>query len=100
MVESIEQNQKKTTNIQDLISNREERHLKIQLWSNPYESEYAFRLVIAAIDDYSEDLFLAKTDPNANRQYFTIFLKNVLARKSVDLQLCGSGGCGCWMWRA
>ena len=65
MVESIEQNQKKTTNIQDLTSNREERHQKIQLWSNPYESEYALRLAIAAVDDHSEDLFLAKTDPNA-----------------------------------
>jgi hypothetical protein len=65
MVESIEQNQKKTTNIQDLTSNREERHQKIQLWSNPYESEYALRLAIAAVDGYSEDLFLAKTDPNA-----------------------------------
>jgi hypothetical protein len=31
----IEQNQKKMTNIRDLISNREERHQKIQLWSNP-----------------------------------------------------------------
>jgi len=65
MVESIEQNQMKVTNIQDLISNREERHQKIQLWSNPYESEYALRLAIAAVDDSSEDLFLAKTDPNA-----------------------------------
>jgi len=55
----------KTTNIQDLTRNREERHQKIQLWSNPYESEYALRLAIAAVDDYSEDLFLAKTDPNA-----------------------------------
>ena len=59
MAGSIEQNQKKTTNIQDLIGNREERHQKIQLWSNLYESEYALRLAIAAVDDY-EDLFLAK----------------------------------------
>ena len=66
MVQSIEQNQKKMTNIRDLISNREERHQKIQLWSNLYESEYALRLAIAAADDRSEDLFLAKTDPNAN----------------------------------
>jgi hypothetical protein len=65
MVQSIEQNQKKMANIQDLISNREERHQKIQLWSNVYESEYALRLAIAAADDRSEDLFLAKTDPNA-----------------------------------
>jgi hypothetical protein len=64
MVQSIEQNQKKITNIQDLISNREERHQKIQLWSNLYEREYALRLAIAAADDHSEDL-LAKTDPNA-----------------------------------
>jgi hypothetical protein len=66
MVQSIEHNQKKMTNIQDLIGNREERHQKIQLWSNLYESEYALRLAITAVDDYSEDLFLAKTDPNAN----------------------------------
>jgi hypothetical protein len=62
MVKSIEQNQKKMTKIQDLINNREERHQKIQLWSNLYESEYALRL---ASDDYSEDFFLAKTDPNS-----------------------------------
>lgn len=62
MVESIEQNQKKMTKIQDFISNREERHQKIQLWSDLYESEYALRLTA---DDYSEDFFLAKTDPNA-----------------------------------
>ena len=65
MVQSIEQNQKKMTNIQDLISTREERHQKIQLWSNLYENEYALRLAIAAADDHSQDLFLAKTDPNA-----------------------------------
>jgi hypothetical protein len=53
------------TKIQDLISNREERHQKIQLWANQYESEYALRLAIAAADDYSEELFLAKTDPKA-----------------------------------
>jgi hypothetical protein len=64
MVQSIEQNQKKITNIQDLISNREERHQKIQLWSNLYESEYALRLAITAADDHFEDVFLAKTDPN------------------------------------
>ena len=64
MVQSIEQNQKKGTNIQDLASNREERHQKIQLWSNLYENEYALGLAIAAADDHSEDLFLAKTDPN------------------------------------
>jgi hypothetical protein len=46
MVQSIEQNQK-MTNIQDLISNREERHQKIQLWPNLYESEYALRLATA-----------------------------------------------------
>jgi hypothetical protein len=65
MVQSIEQNQKKMTNIRDLISNREERHQKTQLWSNLYESEYALRLSITAADDHSEDVFLAKTDPNA-----------------------------------
>jgi hypothetical protein len=82
MVESIEQNQKKMSNIQDFISNREERHQKIQLWSNLYESEYALRLAIAAVDDYSEDLFLAKTDPNtkythivAESDYFEDFRK-------------------------
>ncbi|HYA82177.1 MAG TPA: hypothetical protein VEH06_01820 [Candidatus Bathyarchaeia archaeon] len=42
MVESILQNQKKMTNIQDLTTNREERHQKV--WSNLYESEYALRL--------------------------------------------------------
>lgn len=65
MIQSIEQNQKKMTKIEDLISNREEGHQKIQLWSNLYESEYALRLAIAAADDYSEDLFVARTDPNA-----------------------------------
>jgi hypothetical protein len=52
------------TNIQDLISNREEKHQKIQLWSNLYESEFALRLAIA-VADYSEEFFLAKTDPKA-----------------------------------
>jgi len=64
-MQSSEQKQKRKTNIQNLISNREVRHQKIQLWSNVYESEYAFRLAIAAADDNSQELFLAKTDPKA-----------------------------------
>ena len=53
-------------NIRDVISKREVVHQKIQLWSNVYESDYALRLAVAAADDdTSEELFLAKTDPNA-----------------------------------
>jgi hypothetical protein len=63
----MEQKQKKKKiNIQNLNSNREVRHQKIQLWSNVYESEYALRLAIASADDNSEESFLAKTDPKAN----------------------------------
>ena len=52
-------------NIRDVISKREVVHQKIQLWSNVYESDYALRLAVAADDDdTSEELFLAKTDPN------------------------------------
>ena len=64
-MQPIEQKQKKKTNIQNLSSNREVTHQKIQLWSNVYESEYALRLAIAAADENSEELFLAKTDPKA-----------------------------------
>ena len=46
------------------IGDKEARHQKIQLWSNVFESEYALRLAIAAADN-SEELFLAKTDPDA-----------------------------------
>ena len=86
MVQSIEQNQ-------DLISTREERHQKIQLWSNLYENEYALRLAIAAADDHSQDLFLAKTDPNAKythivteSDYFEDFRKggNILLGISLN----------------
>jgi hypothetical protein len=63
-MQPIEQMQKKT-NVQNLISNREVTHQKIQLWSNVYESEYALRLAIATADENSEELFLAKTDPKA-----------------------------------
>jgi hypothetical protein len=56
-----DQRQKK----KNLVSNREVRHQKIQLWSNVYESEYALRLAIAAADDNSEESFLVKTDPKA-----------------------------------
>jgi hypothetical protein len=58
---SIEQKQKK----KNLVSNREVRHQKIQLWSNVYESEYALRLAIAAADNNSEESFVSKTDPKA-----------------------------------
>ena len=64
-MQSSEQKQKRKTNIQNLISNREVRHQKIQLWSNVYESEYALRLAIASADDNSEESFLVKTDPKA-----------------------------------
>jgi hypothetical protein len=60
-MQSIEQKQKK----KNLVSNREVRHQKIQLWSNAYESEYALRLAIAAADNNSEESFLSKTDPKA-----------------------------------
>jgi hypothetical protein len=43
-MQPIEQKQEKRTNIQNLISNREVTHQKIQLWSNIYESEYALVL--------------------------------------------------------
>ena len=59
-MQSIEQKQKK-----NLVSNREVRHQKIQLWSNAYENEYALRLAIAAADNNSEESFLSKTDPKA-----------------------------------
>ena len=60
-MQSIEQKQKKM----NLVSNREVRHQKIQLWSNAYESEYALRLAIATADNNSEESFLSKTDPKA-----------------------------------
>ncbi len=39
----------------------------MQLWSNPYENEYALRLAITSADyDYkSQELFLARTNPKA-----------------------------------
>jgi hypothetical protein len=56
--------QEQETNSRNLVSDKEVRHRKIQLWSNVFESEYALRLAIAAADN-SEEFFLAKTDPNA-----------------------------------
>jgi hypothetical protein len=56
---------KRRRGIFKLVSTREVRHQKIQLWSNVYESEYALRLAIAAGRDNSEESFLAKTDPRA-----------------------------------
>jgi hypothetical protein len=60
-MQPIEQKQKK----KNLVTNREVRHQKIQLWSNIYESEYALRLAIAAADNNSEESFVSKTDPKA-----------------------------------
>jgi hypothetical protein len=53
--------------IDNIVSEREKTHQKMELWSNAYENEYALRLAIAsADDDYGTlgDSFLARTDPN------------------------------------
>ncbi|NAL77600.1 hypothetical protein [Nitrososphaera sp. AFS] len=60
-------NKKNEKHIQNLISSKEIIHQKIQLWSNPYENEYALRLAITSADnDYkSQEPFLARTNPKA-----------------------------------
>jgi predicted chitinase len=60
-------NKKNVKHIQNLISNKEIIHQKMQLWSNPYENEYALRLAITSADsDYkSQELFIARTNPKA-----------------------------------
>jgi hypothetical protein len=60
-------NKKHEKYIQNLISSKEIIHQKIQLWSNPYENEYALRLAITSADyDYkSQEPFLAMTNTKA-----------------------------------
>jgi hypothetical protein len=66
-------NDKKDKNrktIDNIVREREKMHQKIQLWSNPYENEYALRLTKVADDDDDhhdklEDSFLVRTDRNA-----------------------------------
>jgi hypothetical protein len=70
-----ENNDKKDKNrkpIDNIVHKREKMYQKIQLWSNPYENEYALRLTKVADDDEDhhhhdklEDSFLVRTDRNA-----------------------------------
>jgi hypothetical protein len=60
---------KREKNLRKAINdnNNEIIHQKMQLWTNPYENEYALRLAVAAIDDRdkAEETFFARTDPKA-----------------------------------
>ena len=60
-------NKKYEKHIQNLISSKEIIHQKMQLWSNPYENEYALCLAIKSADNdhKSQELFLARTNPKA-----------------------------------
>ena len=60
-------NKKYEKHIQNLISSKEIIHQKMQLWSNPYENEYALLLAIKSADNdhKSQEPFLARTNPKA-----------------------------------
>jgi hypothetical protein len=66
--ENKDKEKNREEDIDNIVSEREKTHQKMQLWSNAYENEYALRLAIAsAADEYGTlgDSFLARTDPNA-----------------------------------
>src|SRR5919198_4010696 len=68
--ENNDQKDKNRNTIDNIVHKTEKMHQKIQLWSNPYENEYALRLTKVGDDDDHhhdklEDSFLARTDLNA-----------------------------------
>jgi hypothetical protein len=68
--ENKDKEDKNRKTIDNMVRKREKMHQKIQLWSNPYENEYALRLTKVAHDDDDhhdklEDSFLVRTDRNA-----------------------------------
>src|SRR5919198_4444573 len=67
--ENNDQKDKNRNTIDNIVREREKMHQKIQLWSSPYENEYALRLTKVGDDDDHHDKlensFLARTDRNA-----------------------------------
>ena len=68
--ENNDQKDKNRNTIDNIVHKTEKMHQKIQLWSNPYENEYALRLTKVGDDDDHhhdklEDSFLVRTDRNA-----------------------------------
>src|SRR4051794_27554141 len=63
----MEKKKEKKRRFDSVVNNKETIHKKIQLWANVYENEYALRLALSSADDNdnSEDIFIARTDPNA-----------------------------------